>query len=82
MTQTRTARQFEAIGERVAESLLAVFEAEGVHIPENGQTAVALALAPLAVEPRDEHAFITQFLAQWGSAQTTKRVRHRTKKTA
>jgi len=35
--------------------------------------AVALALAPLAVEPRDEHAFITQFLAHWGSAQTTTR---------
>jgi hypothetical protein len=34
---------------------------------------VALALAPLAVEPRDEHAFITQFLAHWGSAQTTTR---------
>jgi hypothetical protein len=32
--------------------------------------AVALALAPLAVEPHDEHAFITQFLAHWGSAQT------------
>jgi hypothetical protein len=29
--------------------------------------AVALALAPLAVEARDEHAFITQFLAHWGS---------------
>jgi hypothetical protein len=31
--------------------------------------AVALALAPLAVEARDEHAFITQFLAHWGGAQ-------------
>ena len=30
--------------------------------------AVALALAPLAVESRDEHAFITQFLAHWGGA--------------
>jgi Histidine kinase-, DNA gyrase B-, and HSP90-like ATPase len=28
--------------------------------------AVALALAPLAVEGRDEHTFITQFLAHWG----------------
>jgi hypothetical protein len=27
---------------------------------------VALALAPLAVEPSQEHSFITQFLAQWG----------------
>ena len=29
---------------------------------------VALTLAPLAVETPGEHAFITQFLAQWGSA--------------
>lgn len=28
--------------------------------------AVALALAPLAVEPAAEHGFITRFLAQWG----------------
>jgi hypothetical protein len=35
--------------------------------------AVALALAPLAVEPNQEHAFITQFLSQWGSAETGKR---------
>jgi hypothetical protein len=34
--------------------------------------AVALALASLAVDARDEHAFITQFLAHWGRAQTVK----------
>src|SRR5215213_8685903 len=45
LTQTRMARQFEAIGERVAESLLIVFEAEGASILENGRTAVALAVA-------------------------------------
>lgn len=45
LTQTKTARQFEAIGERVAESLLTLFEAEGVNIPENGRTAVAIAVA-------------------------------------
>jgi hypothetical protein len=46
--------------------------------------AVALALAPLAVEAHDEHTFITQFLAHWGSAQTSNRVtgRRRPKKTA
>jgi hypothetical protein len=46
--------------------------------------AVALALAPLAVEPHEEHTFITQFLAHWGSAQaTTRRTgRRRTKKSA
>jgi Histidine kinase-, DNA gyrase B-, and HSP90-like ATPase len=36
--------------------------------------AVALALAPLAVEAHDEHAFITQFLAHWGGAQIGTRV--------
>ena len=35
--------------------------------------AVALALAPLAVEPVEEHGFITQFLAHWGGAQTRPR---------
>jgi hypothetical protein len=35
--------------------------------------AVALALAPLAVEPNQEHAFITQFLSQWGGAETGRR---------
>jgi hypothetical protein len=34
---------------------------------------VALALAPLAVEPSREHSFITQFLAQWGGSSTGKR---------
>jgi hypothetical protein len=28
--------------------------------------SVALALAPLAVEPAGEHGFVTQFMAQWG----------------
>jgi hypothetical protein len=39
--------------------------------------SVALALAPLAVEARDEHAFITHFLAHWGGAKTPKRGRAR-----
>ena len=39
--------------------------------------AVALALAPLAVEPDQEHTFITKFLSHWGQAldQTPKRRR-------
>jgi hypothetical protein len=32
--------------------------------------ALGLSLAPLAVEPRHEHGFITQFLAQWGGTQS------------
>jgi hypothetical protein len=39
--------------------------------------AVALALAPLAVERHDEHAFVTQFLVQWGAAEVAKRPGHR-----
>lgn len=31
---------------------------------------VALALAPLAADRADEHAFVTTFLAQWGAART------------
>jgi hypothetical protein len=38
--------------------------AEGYHIA----LATALALAPLAVEPAKEHAFLTAFLASWGAA--------------
>jgi hypothetical protein len=42
---------------------------------------VALALAPLAVEPSHEHSFITQFLAQWGDSSTgTRSARHRRSK--
>jgi hypothetical protein len=37
---------------------------EGYHLA----VAVALALAPLAVEPAKEHAFVTAFLAAWGGA--------------
>ena len=36
---------------------------------------MALALAPLAVEASGEHAFVTQFLAHWGSAHGAKRER-------
>ncbi len=38
--------------------------AEGYHIA----LAVAMALAPLAVDPAKEHAFVTAFLALWGAA--------------
>jgi hypothetical protein len=37
---------------------------EGYHVA----LAVALALAPLAVDPAKEHAFITAFLSRWGAA--------------
>jgi hypothetical protein len=42
----------------------AASRSEGYHIA----LATALALAPLAVEPAKEHAFVTAFLESWGSA--------------
>jgi hypothetical protein len=42
----------------------AASRSEGYHVA----LSVALALAPLAVEPAGEHAFITTFLARWGEA--------------
>jgi hypothetical protein len=42
----------------------AASRAEGYHVA----LAVALALAPLAVEPSGEHGFVSTFLARWGEA--------------
>ena len=39
--------------------------------------AVALALAPLAGGAKDEHAFLTQFLAHWGGSESKKTRRRR-----
>lgn len=38
-------RQFQEIGDRVAQSLLPPFESDGAHLDENGRTAVALAVS-------------------------------------
>lgn len=48
---------------------------EGYHIA----LCVALALARLAVEPKDEHAFVTTFMTRWGDAldSAARRVRKR-----
>jgi hypothetical protein len=40
---------------------------------------VAMSLAPLAVDPLEEHRFITQFLAHWGGAKPSARRRPRRK---
>jgi hypothetical protein len=42
----------------------ATSRSEGYHVA----LATAMALAPLAVEPAKEHAFLTTFLAAWGAA--------------
>jgi hypothetical protein len=41
----------------------AASRSEGYHLA----VAVAMALAPLAVQPAEEHGFVTAFLARWGS---------------
>jgi hypothetical protein len=52
----------------------AASRSEGYHLA----VAVALALAPLAVEPPKEHGFLTAFLSAWGTA-TDRRKRRRTR---
>jgi hypothetical protein len=42
----------------------ATSRSEGYHVA----VAVAMALAPLAVDPAKEHGFVTAFLARWGAA--------------
>jgi RecG-like helicase len=45
LAQKRGERQFEAIGEKVGESLLPLFESEATGLDESGRTAVAIAVA-------------------------------------
>ena len=52
----------------------AASRSEGYHVA----LAVALALAPLAVEPAEEHGFVTAFLARWGEALERRQGRRRT----
>ena len=46
---------------------------EGYHVA----TAAALALARVAVEPADEHGFVTAFLTRWGELMDDGRTRRR-----
>jgi hypothetical protein len=39
--------------------------------------STALALAPLAAAPTEEHRFVTQFLAEWGAVHRVRRRPHR-----
>jgi hypothetical protein len=48
---------------------------EGYHVA----LVVAMALSPLAVEPAENHAFITAFLGRWGELVVRPRVRRKTK---
>src|SRR5207237_5562964 len=49
----------------------AASRSEGYHVA----LAVALALAPLAVEPAAEHGFVTAFLGRWGESVAGRRPR-------
>jgi hypothetical protein len=50
----------------------------GYHIA----VTVALSLAPLAVDPADEHGFLAQFLAHWGAPGTRQPRRRSTRRRA
>ncbi len=56
----------------------AASRAEGYHVA----LTVALALAPLAVEPAGEHGFVSTFLARWGEAVVPRPSRMRTRRGA
>jgi len=45
IAQRRAEQQLSAIGEKVGESLLSIFETEGAHLDEESRTAIALAVA-------------------------------------
>src|SRR6266571_5038119 len=45
LAQRRGQRQFDAISEKVGESLLPLFQTEGIYLDEGSRTAVALAVA-------------------------------------
>lgn len=51
----------------------AASRSEGYHVA----VAVAMALAPLAVDPAKEHGFVTAFLASWGAAVDRRAARRR-----
>jgi hypothetical protein len=51
----------------------AASRSSGYHIA----LTVALALAPLAVDPSEEHGFVTQFLAHWGGGKRSSGSRQR-----
>lgn len=43
--QKKAERQFQEIGDRIAQSLVPLFETDGAHLDENGKSAVALAVS-------------------------------------
>jgi hypothetical protein len=43
--QKKAERQFQEIGDRIAQSLVPLFESDGAHLEENGKSAVALAVS-------------------------------------
>ena len=60
IAQQKGRRQFEEIGESVAQSLMPLFQSEGASLTENGQDAVALAVA----ETLDKAQIDPKLLAQ------------------
>ncbi len=80
LAQRRGARQFEEIGERIAESLHRIFEQEYTHLDAGSQTAVALAVgqvlkttpiaADLLVRQRLDPVELSNYLRERGADET------------
>src|SRR5687767_14637736 len=60
IAQQKGRRQFEEIGEKIAESLLILFESEGTNLTEGGKVSVALMVA----ETLDKSAITPALLAE------------------
>jgi hypothetical protein len=71
LAQRRGQRQFETIGEKVAENLLPLFQMEGVRLKENSRTAVAQAVATALNKSR----FTSQLLVEH-NLEPTKLAKH------
>ena len=71
LAQRRGQRQFETIGEKIAENLLPLFQMEGIRLKENSRTAVAQAVATALNKSR----FTSQLLVEH-NLEPTKLAKH------
>jgi hypothetical protein len=60
LAQRRGQRQFEAIGEKVGENLLPIFESEGAHLDEGSRIAIAIAVAETLSKAKLSSRFLVE----------------------
>lgn len=60
LAQQRAKRQFEAIGEKVAENLLPLFEAENSKVEEGAQIAIAMGISKILNNSKIDTALLAQ----------------------